>query len=115
MAKILQLVIYLSGLAGFADKAAAQAGNPSITIINPVGTDSFQVVVQKVMSALITIATPIVAIMVLVGGFQILTAGGDPEKFGKGKKTILYAVIGYAVIILADGVVLIIKDILGAG
>ena len=51
--------------------------------------------------------------MVIYGGFQILTAGGTPEKFTTGRKTILYAVIGYGIIIISKGVTLILKQLLG--
>jgi hypothetical protein len=52
--------------------------------------------------------------MVLIGGFQIMTAGGNEEKVKEGKSTIKWAVIGYIIILLANGLVLIIKSVLGA-
>src|SRR5262245_3717982 len=55
-------------------------------------------VVNKLLEALAKMAPPFVAVMVLIGAFQIMTAGGSPEKFRAGQKTILYSVIGYAVI-----------------
>lgn len=84
----------------------------SVTIPNPVGCPDFRCVAQQIIGSLVTLAIPVVAVMVLIGGFYILTAGGDPEKFKTGKKTILYAVIGYAVILLAEGVVLIVDSLL---
>ena len=83
----------------------------TITFPNPLSCDDFQCVATKIMDALFDISIPIVAIMVLVGGFQILTAGGDAEKFGTGKKTILYAAIGFVAIFMARGVVGIIQSI----
>ncbi len=44
----------------------------------------------------------------------MLTAGGDPEKFTKGRKTITYAAIGVAVIILANAIIAVVKSVLGA-
>lgn len=58
------------------------------------------------------IAPPIVAIMVIFGGFQMLFAQGDPERFSTGKKTILYAVVGYIIIIVASGISSLIESIL---
>jgi hypothetical protein len=52
--------------------------------------------------------------MVLVGGFQLMMAGGDTEKVTRGRKTILYAAVGFAVVLLAKSVALIIQNILGA-
>ena len=39
-------------------------------------------------------------------------AQGDPEKFAKGKKTILYTAIGYGIILIGWGFVTIIQDVL---
>ena len=90
---------------------APGSGAATVPLTNPLGADDFGEVAEKVIGALTVIATPIVAVMVLVGGFQILTAAGDPEKFSKGKKTILYAAVGFVIILLAQGVVGIINDV----
>ncbi len=68
---------------------------------------------QAVINFLFTIAIPLCGIMVLVGGFQMLTAAGDPTKFSNGRKTILYAVVGFAVILVAGGVATLIQNTLG--
>jgi len=93
--------------------APSQGGGVSFP--NPLGENcgDFGCVADRIIGGLYRIAVPIVAIMVLVGGFQILTAGGDPEKFKKGKQTIFYAVIGLVAIILAGGVVGIIQSAFG--
>ena len=85
----------------------------TIPLINPLGTEStIGDIITNILSGLQLIAIPIVAIMVLVGGFQIMFAGGDPEKFKTGKKTILYTVVGYAIILVASGITFIIQEIL---
>lgn len=95
-------------------RAAGDPGSDSgsVVIVNPVGCGDFGCVADKIINSLLGIAIPIVAVMVLIGGFQIITAGGDPEKFKTGRKTVLYAVVGYAVILVAKGVRLIITSIL---
>lgn len=83
---------------------------------NPLGSDNIVTLLNKILQDVVTyIAPPIVAIMVLVGGFQILFAGGDEEKFKTGKKTIYYAVIGYAILLVALGITSIIEGILFRG
>jgi len=106
-----KLTFYLSG---FFEKANAQVNNPTITLTNPLGSQSFTDVVNKVADFLITVSIPIAAIMVLWGGFQMMTAAGDPEKFKSGRQTILYAAIGLAVVLAAKSVVVLIKNVLGA-
>ena len=78
------------------------------------GGESFASVATNVTNFLISdIAIPLVVIMVLVGAFQIMTAGGDPEKFSTGRKTITYAIVGFAAALIGLGIVSIIKSFLG--
>lgn len=73
--------------------------------------EGIQCVAVRVVGFLLEIAVPLTAIMVLVGGFMMITAGGDPEKFSKGKKTLLYAASGFVVVLLANGIVQVIQSI----
>lgn len=72
-------------------------------------------VLKGITGSLKLIAIPIVSIMVIVGAFQILTAAGKDEQISKGKKTILYAVIGMAIILISDGIAGIIKSVVVPG
>jgi len=89
-------------------------GGGAISLPNPLSCEDLGCVIEKIISKLVQLAIPIVVIMVLIGGFQIMTAGGNEEKIKQGRSTIWWAVIGYAIILLADGLVLIIKSVLGA-
>ena len=53
-------------------------------------------------------------IMVVVAGFNYVTAGDNAEKVSKANKMILYAAIGIAVALLAKGIPLIVANFLGA-
>jgi hypothetical protein len=110
------------GLAGVA--AAVLSSNVAlaqgITLCDPLGKnctpggESFSSVATSVTQFLIQdIAIPLVVIMVLVGAFQMMTAGGEPEKFSTGRKTVTYAVIGFGVALVGLGIVSIIKSFLG--
>lgn len=86
----------------------------TVNLSNPLGEDSIIGVINNIITGLRdTIAPPLVAIAVLYGGFLMLFASGDPEKFKKGKKAILYAMVGYAIILVAGGITSLIKDIVG--
>jgi hypothetical protein len=114
-------------LFGFASLAFAQGPTPpgpggptpppggggAINLPNPLACDDVQCVVQNIVRGILVIVTPIVVIMVLIGAFQILTAGGSPERVTKGRNTIFYAVVGYAIVLVAQGLVFIIKEVLG--
>lgn len=106
------IVPFIAGYLGSLVLAAEIGGG--VTLINPLeGRNTIMDVIKGVIDGLRDkIAPPIVAIMVLYGGFQMLFAGGVPEKFSKGRNTILYAVVGYAIIFIASGISAIIIDIL---
>jgi TctA family transporter len=52
----------------------------------------------------------IAVVMIIVGGIQYITSGGDSGNVTKAKNTILYAVIGLVVVALAQ---IIVKFVLG--
>jgi len=85
----------------------------AIGLGNPLGADSIPELIYTIIDwFVIAVGPAIAAVMIIYGGFQILTAGGDPKKFETGKQSILYAVVGYGIILLAEGVVLIIQKLL---
>lgn len=111
MTKMFSFVnIFLNNV--FAAGPGEPGGPVDVTIVNPVGCGTFGCVADNIIDSLLGLAIPIVAIMVLIGGFQIMTAGGDIEKLKTGKHTVLYAVLGYAVILIAKGVSLIMRSLL---
>lgn len=100
------------GIARAADSGGSTGGGP-LTLLNPLGTATFAELVQKILGALFTLSVPIVSIMVMVGGYYILTAAGNEERLKTGRNTITYAAIGFLVILLANGVVSLIREIVG--
>lgn len=95
-----------AALAATAFAQGAIGGGGSLSLPNPLGSNcgTLGCPVTKVINFMITIAIPLCAIMVLVGGFQMMTSAGNPEKLKTGRNTILYAVAGFAVVLLAKGV-----------
>ncbi len=83
----------------------------TFTLPDPFAGHDFQWVVGKIADFLIVIGGPLVAIMVLIGGYMMVTSGGNSEKFSTGRKTILYAAIGFVVILMAKGVASVIQNI----
>ncbi len=83
-----------------------------VELKNPLGTENIIDVINNILNYLIYISVPILAFMILWGGFQILTARDDPEKVKNGRKTIQWASIGFAVILISKGVALILLKIL---
>lgn len=119
--KLFSVILSLAfiGFGAFLSTAVANQGggtgdDAGVTLPNPLGetNDIWQLIDNIIRALRAYIAPPIVTLMVLYGAFQILFAGGEPEKFANGKKTILWAVIGYAIILIASGISLVIRDVL---
>jgi hypothetical protein len=54
-----------------------------------------------------------VGIMIIIGAFTIITAGGSPEKVTAGRNYILYAIIGMVVAFFARAIPAIVKTVIG--
>ncbi|MBQ1563770.1 hypothetical protein IIZ81_00210, partial [Candidatus Saccharibacteria bacterium] len=81
-------------------KKKAQEG---LTIIggDSATTDNFNTKLQAVLNWIFGIIGIVAVIMIILGGFTMMTSSGDPGKVKKGKDTILYGVIGLVVALLA--------------
>ena len=95
-------------------------GDPSADSIiefkPPIEDKDLLSLIQRLTRVFALEVAPIIMItMILYGAFRMLTAAGDPDAFAVGKKTIVYSVLGYIVVLLIATVVNIdelLKDIL---
>lgn len=85
----------------------------TISIPNPLKTRTFSELIDRIVNWLLIIGAPILALFIIIGAFQIMTSGGSPDKITTGRKTITYAVVGYALLLLSKSATLIINGILG--
>lgn len=68
-------------------------------------------IVKKILNLLSWITGFLAAVYVIVGGFKVITSGGDSDSVASGRKMILYALVGIAVVISSN---LIINLVIGA-
>lgn len=54
----------------------------------------------------------IAVMMIIYSGFLFLTAGGNPEKIGKAKSSLMYGLIGVGVALLAYGIFALVRSFL---
>ncbi len=85
-----------------------------ITIPNPLGTGGSDIptLIGTIATWLLGIGTVISTIVVLWSAFLFMTSGGSPARVTQARQTLLYAIIGLAVLLLANGVSLLIQNFL---
>lgn len=52
-------------------------------------------------------------VMVMVGGYYLISSQGSPDKIQKGKRIIFYAILGLILLLLAWGIIYLIQNVLG--
>lgn len=105
-----KLCAAIVSVVGILSAASAQA----VTLTNPLSPCSdFSCTLTTIVNGVWSIASAAAGVMILIGGFQLLFAGGNEERVSAGKKTILWAVIGLAVVFLAGGVAKLLSSIVG--
>lgn len=67
--------------------------------------DEFQALLTNIVNIISVIVGVVAVIMIIFGGFRYITSGGDSNKVGTAKNTILYALIGLVIVALAQFIV----------
>lgn len=52
-------------------------------------------------------------LFVIIGGIKMITSNGDPQKMSEGRNTVMYAIIGFVVIIGFRVILTVIFNVLG--
>ncbi len=88
-------------------------GSSDIRFDSPLGNyANFQDILNRVIDGLLILATPVVVIMILWAGYQFIVSGGSPDKITKARQTILWAAVGYGILLLARGITFIVQQLL---
>lgn len=100
----------------YAQTVTLPGGNPpTVGVNNPLKSPDFVSLINSIIHYFTWFIAPsIVILMILYGAFRILTAAGDPEKFSEGRQAIVYAVVGYVLVLVAAGLVSVVKSAIGA-
>ncbi len=86
--------------------------SPGIGITNPLQAKDLTELLNNIINFLLTLAAPIAVIMMIYAGYLFITASDNEEKVKTARKTMLYVVIGIAILILSKGVVTLVSSFL---
>jgi hypothetical protein len=84
-----------------------------LTVENPLTSKKMDKLVGGVIDFLFGMAVIVLPIIILVGGLIFATASGDPGKIEIGKRTVFWALAVLAIILLAKGVIILVRLLLG--
>lgn len=127
MKKIFILLFIFTLLFGFSsltfaakiDKGGTESGctEDGCRLTNPLTGDDTsidpQILIGKVIQALLGLTGSIALVMFIYGGFTWMTAAGNAESVTKGKNILIWATVGLVVIFSAYGMVKFIFTSLG--
>jgi len=65
------------------------------------GTQDIRVTIASIINVALSLLGIVAVVIILIGGFKWMTAGGSEEKTGEAKKIIFSGVIGLAIILSA--------------
>jgi len=67
-------------------------------IINPFKATDFGSFIKSILTGVIKIGIPVVAVALIYSGFLFVAAQGNSEKLGEAKKALIYSLIGAAIL-----------------
>lgn len=73
----------------------------------------FEDLFRNLLGVITTLAGIALAVMLVVGGFKLIFAGGDKQKIQSARQTFTTAIIGLALMVVAWFVLLLIQEFTG--
>jgi hypothetical protein len=110
MKRILPILIFLSIVFVFLTPLAFAE---TVEIKNPIEYNTLVELIEAFTNFIFVIAMVAAPLVFLIGGFVFLTSGGDSSRIKQGKDIMIYAALGFAIILSVKGLVELIKQALG--
>lgn len=106
MKKIMKISLFSAALLMLALPVFAAVGTAPENVTS---IDDVIKIINTLVNWLFAIILAIAVIMLLWAAFLWMTSAGDEEKTGKARKTLIYALVGVAVAVVAKGLVKIVE------
>jgi len=71
------------------------------------------VVIGRIVKIVIGFLGLIAVVIILIGGFQWMTSGGDSEKIQKAKDMMIHGLIGLFIVVIAYAIALFVMGVIG--
>ena len=100
-----QLTYAVSCPSGSLNSEATSLGGCNIPKEEEGGGGSIWTTVQTIINVILGVLGVVAVVMIILGGVQYMTSAGDASKLAKAKNTILYAIVGLVVALMAYAIV----------
>jgi hypothetical protein len=106
---IIHLIILSLNFLLFLNSALAE----EVEIENPLRWKTIEEFTSSILKFLTAFALAIFPILIIIAGYQFMTAGGDPKKIEDAKRMLWYAFIGLLIILGTQAILAGIKSAMG--
>lgn len=98
-------MLYADSGGPIVDPNAGKIVNP----LGPTGPNSIPILIQKILEGVLKIGLPLIALAIIYCGFLFVSARGNSEKLSKAKESLLWTIIGAAILLGSWALALMIK------
>ena len=89
-----------------------QTQAPDVVLTNPLAAETIPDILNRIIDFMLILAGPIAVIMTIYAAYLFITAGDNQERVKTARKTLMYVIIGVAILILSKGIVSLSKSFL---
>lgn len=86
----------------------SQIDNAKLTKLPEVSADKSSL--QNILMVAFGVAAALAVLTIVIAALNFATGGGDPEKISRSKNAIIYALVGLAIALLAEAIVMLVLD-----
>lgn len=97
----------------YPDPIPSDSQSTGLNIQNPLGeTSDVSTLASNIIKFLIILAIPITAILVVYAGYLYIISAGNEDKVKTAQKALIWALVGFAIVLIASSVPAIIQEFL---
>ena len=85
----------------------------AIEFENPLEYDTFEKLIDAIVTFIFTASLLLAPIMVLIGAFTMMTAAGNPAKVKTANNIFIYTGVGLLIVFMGKGLISAIQSLLG--
>ena len=101
---VVLMAVYFLGMPGTSHAASTTTDKVlKVTLENPIKASTFQGFISSVLKGVMILLTPVIVLMFIWTGFLFVKAQGNAEDLTTAKKSLMFTIIGAALVLGAEG------------